>query len=182
MDFSVESQGMLTCTSCLVQDWLQKFSRFCPSMLWPRSSTRTHLLIFTNIPRFVRYCVAEAVTTSIWYEIKTNVIQHDTFICILRWHPEQVGEVQYGGKITDDLDRRLFKAYTETWMGPTALSASFSFNPGVPMNGVNHFKYVIPDSQEVRTVRAPSIRTVRAPSIQCAGRFNPTFGLKRIWN
>ena len=61
-----------------------------------------------------------------------------------------MGEVQYGGKITDDLDRRLFKAYTGTWMGPTALSPSFSFNPGVPVNGVNHFKYVIPDSQEVR--------------------------------
>ncbi|CAN0142261.1 unnamed protein product, partial [Pylaiella littoralis] len=60
-----------------------------------------------------------------------------------------VGEVQYGGKITDDLDRRLFKAYTETWMGPPALSASFCFNPGVPMQGGAQFKYVIPDSQEV---------------------------------
>ncbi|CAM9708915.1 unnamed protein product, partial [Ectocarpus fasciculatus] len=60
-----------------------------------------------------------------------------------------VGEVQYGGKITDDLDRRLFKAYTETWMGPPALSASFCFNPGVPMQGGPQFKYVIPDSQEV---------------------------------
>lgn len=60
-----------------------------------------------------------------------------------------MGEVQYGGKITDDLDRRLFKAYTETWMGPTALSSSFCFNPGVPMQGGAQFKYVIPDSQEV---------------------------------
>lgn len=62
--------------------------------------------------------------------------------------PQQVGEVQYGGKITDDLDRRLFKAYAETWMGPAALSSSFCFYPGVPMQGVSRFKYVIPESQE----------------------------------
>lgn len=61
-----------------------------------------------------------------------------------------MGEVQYGGKITDDLDRRLFKAYTETWMGPPALSSSFCFNPGAPMQAGVQFKYVIPDSQEVR--------------------------------
>lgn len=59
--------------------------------------------------------------------------------------------MQYGGKITDDLDRRLFKAYTETWMGPSALASSFCFNPGVPMQGISHFKYIVPDSQEVRT-------------------------------
>ena len=57
--------------------------------------------------------------------------------------------MQYGGKITDDLDRRLFKAYTETWMGPPALSSSFCFNPGAPMQAGIQFKYVIPDSQEV---------------------------------
>lgn len=70
-------------------------------------------------------------------------------VCVLL-PPEQVGEVQYGGKITDDLDRRLFKAYTETWMGLAALSSAFCFNPGVPTQGAYHFKYSIPDSQEVR--------------------------------
>lgn len=62
-----------------------------------------------------------------------------------------MGEVQYGGKITDDLDRRLFKAYAETWMGPAALAPSFCYNPGTPMKGAaSRFKYVIPESQEVR--------------------------------
>lgn len=61
----------------------------------------------------------------------------------------QVGEVQYGGKITDDLDRRLFKAYTETWMTSAALSPSFCFIPWTPMQDMNRFDYVIPNSQEV---------------------------------
>lgn len=85
-----------------------------------------------------------------------------------------MGEVQYGGKITDDLDRRLFKAYTETWMGPSALSASFCFNPGVTMQGAYHFKYSIPDSQEVNIESAQSLRWVLArkhaePPAMCEG-------------
>lgn len=75
--------------------------------------------------------------------------------CSAMNHPcfGQVGEAQYGGKITDDLDRRLFKAYTETWMAPAALSSSFCFNPWTPMQAMNRFDYVIPDSQEVRRSR-----------------------------
>lgn len=34
-------------------------------------------------------------------------------------------------------------------MGPPALSSSFCFNPGAPMQAGAQFKYVIPDSQEV---------------------------------
>ncbi|CAM9668499.1 unnamed protein product, partial [Choristocarpus tenellus] len=59
-----------------------------------------------------------------------------------------VGEVQYGGKITDDLDRRLFNAYAEAWMGPATLLASFSFNPDVSLQP-SSFTYDIPDGQEV---------------------------------
>jgi dynein heavy chain len=40
-----------------------------------------------------------------------------------------VSEVQYGGKITDDMDRRLFKAYAQAWLTPSTCSANFSFNP-----------------------------------------------------
>eukprot|EP01036_Dinobryon_divergens_P030286 gene30286-39507_t len=39
------------------------------------------------------------------------------------------GEVQYGGRITDDLDRRLFSAYTEAWLSAPTLNPNFSFNP-----------------------------------------------------
>ena len=40
-----------------------------------------------------------------------------------------VSEVQYGGKITDDLDRRLFSTYAESWLTPSTLAPNFNFNP-----------------------------------------------------
>lgn len=63
--------------------------------------------------------------------------------------------MQYGGKITDNLDRRLFKTYAETWMGPAALTPSFCFNPGTPMQGASRFSYIIPESQEVKNSEHP---------------------------
>ena len=47
----------------------------------------------------------------------------------LSWQTLQymVCEVQYGGKITDDMDRRVFNAYTQLWLAPTTLHASFTF-------------------------------------------------------
>ena len=42
-----------------------------------------------------------------------------------------VSEIQYGGKITDDLDRRLFNTFAELWLCPTAVSGGFDFNPKV---------------------------------------------------
>ena len=44
------------------------------------------------------------------------------------------GEVQYGGRITDDLDRRLFSGYTEAWLSSQTLASTFSFNPENPIN------------------------------------------------
>jgi dynein heavy chain len=39
-----------------------------------------------------------------------------------------VGEVQYGGRITDDLDRRLFMGYAEAWLSNATLSPSFTLS------------------------------------------------------
>jgi len=44
-----------------------------------------------------------------------------------------VCEAQYGGKITDNLDRRLFKTYTQTWLRDETCKEGFSFNPKVPI-------------------------------------------------
>lgn len=38
-----------------------------------------------------------------------------------------VAEVHYGGRITDEMDRRLFRAYCEAWINPTLLGGSFAF-------------------------------------------------------
>jgi dynein heavy chain len=38
-----------------------------------------------------------------------------------------VSEVQYGGKITDDFDRRLFNTYAEAWVTPESLEEGFTY-------------------------------------------------------
>ncbi|CAN0438741.1 unnamed protein product [Ascophyllum nodosum] len=82
----------------------------------------------------------------------TNFLERHLYSGSVSWPMVQymVGEVQYGGKITDAMDRRLFKAYTETWMGPATLSPSFRFNPLPPLQAGHHFNYLIPDSEEVQ--------------------------------
>lgn len=44
-----------------------------------------------------------------------------------------VCEAQYGGKITDNLDRRLFKTYTQVWLTNATCQDGFSFNPKAPI-------------------------------------------------
>ena len=64
-------------------------------------------------------------------------------------------EVQYGGRITDDLDRRLFSAYTEAWLSSQTLNASFSFNPDHPINKIpDNFMYKIPNFIELEDFMA----------------------------
>jgi dynein heavy chain len=60
------------------------------------------------------------------------------------------GEVQYGGRITDDIDRRLFCAYTEAWLSASTLTSSFTFNPENPINKIpGNFVYKIPKVVEI---------------------------------
>lgn len=44
-----------------------------------------------------------------------------------------VCEAQYGGKITDSLDRRLFKTYTQVWINSNTCQDGFAFNPKSPI-------------------------------------------------
>jgi len=60
-----------------------------------------------------------------------------------------IGEVQYGGKISDDLDRRLFLTYAERWVSETCLQPEFAYNPDKTINPIpGNFVYCIPDKQE----------------------------------
>ena len=38
-----------------------------------------------------------------------------------------IAEVHYGGRITDDFDRRLMNTYTTEWISPTVLEPGYSF-------------------------------------------------------
>jgi dynein heavy chain len=60
-----------------------------------------------------------------------------------------VAEVQYGGRITDDLDRELFNTYANKWLCEEAFSANFTFS------AQGDFKYLVPSegATEIVTYR-----------------------------
>jgi dynein heavy chain len=60
-------------------------------------------------------------------------------------------EVQYGGRITDNVDRRLFGGHTEVWLSANTLWSTFSFSPDHPKNchRTSHTRY--PRSHRKRT-------------------------------
>jgi dynein heavy chain len=59
-----------------------------------------------------------------------------------------LAEVQYGGRITDDLDRELFSTYTAKWFCDDIFKPSFAFN-----NYASEYNYKIPDGLEVQNFR-----------------------------
>lgn len=53
-----------------------------------------------------------------------------------------VSDVQYGGKITDSLDVRLFRTYTKEWLTEKTCEEGCTFNPSMPIVGIpNGFQY-----------------------------------------
>eukprot|EP00397_Hematodinium_sp_SG-2012_P000031 GEMP01000031.1.p1 GENE.GEMP01000031.1~~GEMP01000031.1.p1 ORF type:complete len:4639 (+),score=1050.01 GEMP01000031.1:391-14307(+) len=59
-----------------------------------------------------------------------------------------VAEVQYGGRITDDLDRELFNGYSLRWFCDEAFKNTFAFN-----NYVSDYTYKIPEGLEIVNYR-----------------------------
>lgn len=41
-----------------------------------------------------------------------------------------IGEVQYGGRVTDDYDKRLLTTYCKVWFGENMFADSFQFYTG----------------------------------------------------
>mmetsp|Transcript_15052 Transcript_15052/g.14432 ORF Transcript_15052/g.14432 Transcript_15052/m.14432 type:complete len:1794 (-) Transcript_15052:1278-6659(-) len=61
-----------------------------------------------------------------------------------------VCEAQYGGKITDSLDRRLFKCYTQVWLNANTCMDGFSFNPKVPIFKIpDNFVYKVDSYDQI---------------------------------
>jgi len=54
-----------------------------------------------------------------------------------------VAHVQYGGRITDDLDRDLFEAYSTLWITDAVFQPNYSFN-----TLIHEFQYQVPDCTE----------------------------------
>jgi len=59
-----------------------------------------------------------------------------------------VSEVQYGGRITDDLDRELFNTYVAKWFTDDVFKAGFTFN-----SYQSDFNYRIPEGVELITYK-----------------------------
>ncbi|CAD7937232.1 unnamed protein product [Amoebophrya sp. A120] len=68
----------------------------------------------------------------------------------LSWNTIQymVAEVQYGGRITDDLDRELFATYTLKWFNEEIFKPGFKFN-----QYVSEFDYKVPEGLEISTYK-----------------------------
>jgi dynein heavy chain len=65
-----------------------------------------------------------------------------------------VAEVQYGGKITDNMDRRLFNFYAEWCLTPEVCATSFSYNPAEPIfRFPGDFNYRIPVADNIDDYR-----------------------------
>jgi dynein heavy chain len=58
-----------------------------------------------------------------------------------------VCDVQYGGRITDALDRELFITYGQLWIQDQIFVANYNFMPAVNSKS-EEFQYTIPDAQE----------------------------------
>merc|ERR1719284_1098399 len=59
-----------------------------------------------------------------------------------------VAEAQYGGRITDDLDRELFNTYALRWFNDEIFKPGFTFN-----SYASEYDYIIPDGLEVNVFR-----------------------------
>jgi len=79
-----------------------------------------------------------------------------------------VAEAQYGGKITDDFDRRLFNAYASRWITPSTLEESFRYNPAHPINQIpDNFQYEVLSAVEIEPYRqlASTFPDIDSPEI-----------------
>jgi dynein heavy chain len=58
-----------------------------------------------------------------------------------------VSTVQYGGKITDSVDLRMFVTYTQQWLIPATCEEGFSYTPQSPILRIpSDFNYTIPNN------------------------------------
>jgi dynein heavy chain len=95
------------------------------------------------------FCIGYEFNNSDLIASLTFLEQHMTQCATLNTHYSwkamqyMVCDVQYGGRITDNLDRELFNTYGLIWIQEPILQPGYCFN-----NSVTDFAYVIPDAQE----------------------------------
>jgi len=66
-----------------------------------------------------------------------------------------VCEAQYGGKVTDDLDKRMLVSYTMSWITPKSCLDDFVYNPSQPIAKIpGNFQYSVVASESIAECRS----------------------------
>merc|ERR1719223_7711 len=61
-----------------------------------------------------------------------------------------VSEAQYGGKITDAIDKRLFKTFVNVWLNPGTCVEGFTFNPKAAIQKIqDNFVYRVQSFEQI---------------------------------
>lgn len=61
------------------------------------------------------------------------VLIHDVSLQNVSWTTVRymIGEVQYGGRVTDDYDKRLLNTFSKVWFGDNIFQDNFQFYSGL---------------------------------------------------
>lgn len=72
-----------------------------------------------------------------------------------------IGEVQYGGRVTDDFDKRLLNTYARVWFGEFMFQDAFKFYQG----------YTIPRCMQIADFRSAieEMPPVDTPEVNTSG-------------
>jgi len=79
-----------------------------------------------------------------------------------------VCDVQYGGKITDSLDRRLFQLYAAKYLTPDTLADGYTIQPQQPIQKIpQNFQYIVPDFMQLQQYKdfAVSFPEIDSPEV-----------------
>jgi len=81
-----------------------------------------------------------------------------------------VCDVQYGGKITDSVDRRLFQYYAAKYLTPDTLAEGYTFQPQNPVLKIpGNFQYLVKDYNSLEEYRSYCASFPEIDSPECLG-------------
>jgi dynein heavy chain len=66
-----------------------------------------------------------------------------------------IGEVQYGGRVTDDYDKRLLNTFTRVWLSDSIFDCNFMFYKGYPIFNYKQVSNYVIKIQELPTTDPP---------------------------
>jgi len=68
-----------------------------------------------------------------------------------------IGEVQYGGRVTDDFDKKLLNTFSKVWFGPDMFDDRFCFFKGYPIAKYKNVEDIMGQIEEMSLVDSPEV-------------------------